>query len=156
MNSQAAFALPQDPKHQHKSNRCGITLCVMDWKERRELLLALAQKRKAEERQGRIERFAQMQPFNTVDDIPDIPIMENKEDYEEIVVKNLIRCGAIPKDKLEVGVRYEGACRNATEAVWNGKQFEYKRYKFGDWMEARINHFQDDDGNDVFVPIKKI
>jgi hypothetical protein len=128
----------------------------MDWKEKREQLLALAQKRKAEERQGRIERFAQMQPFNTVDDIPDIPIMENREDYEEIVVKNLIRCGAIPKEELVVGAKYEGACRNATEAVWNGKLFEYKRYKFGDWMEARINHFQDDDGNDVFVPIRKV
>jgi hypothetical protein len=25
LNSQAAFALPKDSKHQHKSNRCGIT-----------------------------------------------------------------------------------------------------------------------------------
>ena len=36
------------------------------------------------------------------------------------------------------------------------KSNQYKRYKFGDWMEARINHFQDDDGNDVFVPIRKV
>ena len=75
---------------------------------------------------------------------------------EKIVVKNLIRCGAIPLDQLEVGARYEGTCRNASEAVWNGKQFEYKRYKFGDWMYARINHFQEDDGNDLFVPIRKM
>ena len=128
----------------------------MGWKEKREQLLAEAQERKAMLKQQRIERFETMEPFNTIDDIPDIPIMENKDDYQEIVVKNLIRCGAIPLDQLEIGARYEGTCRNASEAVWNGKQFEYKRYKFGDWMDARINHFQEDDGNDLFVPIRKM
>lgn len=100
------------------------------------------------------EFWDNIKPFNCPDDIPDIPILETPELYERIVVKNLIRCGAIPKNKLEVGKTYIGACRNAEEAVWNGKEFEYKRYKCGMWYVDTINHFQDDDGYDVFVPIK--
>ena len=134
----------------------GLKVSKMDWKEKREQLLAEAQERKAMLKQQRIERFETMEPFNTIDDIPDIPIMENNDYYQEIVVKNLIRCGAIPIDKLEIGARYEGTCRNASEAVWNGRRFEYKHYKFGDWMDARINHFQEDDGNDLFVPLRKL
>ena len=52
----------------------------MGWKEKREQLLAEAQERKAMLKQQRIERFETMEPFNTIDDIPDIPIMENKDD----------------------------------------------------------------------------
>lgn len=104
-------------------------------------------------RQKIIEWADNLKPFNIVDDIPDIPIVD-KDIYDNYVVPNLIRCGAIPKDKLNVGYTYIGACRNAEEATWNGKQFEYKRYKFGEWQDAKINHFQDDDGYDVFVPIK--
>ena len=133
----------------------GLTGLDMEWKKKREQLLSEAQERKALQKKQRIERFETMESFNTIDEIPDIPILENKDDYQEIVVKNLIRCGAIPLDQLEVGARYEGTCRNASEAVWNGRQFEYKRYKFGDWMDARINHFQEDDGNDLFVPLRK-
>jgi hypothetical protein len=112
--------------------------------------------KKAKEAADRIERFNRLKPFETVDDIPDIPRVKDPHIYEEVIVKNLIRCGAIPKDKLEVGVTYEGNCRNADKATWNGKQFEYKRYKFGEWQDDKINHFQDDNGYDLFVPIKKL
>ena len=95
-----------------------------------------------------------MKPFETEDDIPELPIVD-KEEYEEVIVKNLIRCGAIPKDKLEVGKTYIGTCRNTNEAIWNGICFDYKRYKFGTWYDDRINHFQDDNGYDLFVPIKE-
>ena len=107
-------------------------------------------------KKDRIERWNKLKPFETVDDIPEIPILDDKALYENVIVKNLIRCGAIPKDKLEVGATYEGTCRNADKAVWNGKCFDYKRYKFGEWEDAKINHFQDDNGYDLFVPIKKI
>lgn len=103
-----------------------------------------------------MDRWNNLKPFNDVDDIPDVPIVKNPEDYEKYVVQNLIRCGAIPKDQLEVGAEYEGSCRNATRATWNGKKFEYKRYKLGFWMDDAVNHFQDDDGYDVFVPIRKV
>jgi len=59
----------------------------------------------------------------------------------------------IPKDKLDVNQQYCGYCRNAREAIWNGNQFVYERYKWGSTFNETINHFEDDDGYDVFVPI---
>lgn len=96
-----------------------------------------------------------MKPFKTIDDIPNIPILDNSNDYKEYVIKNFIRCGAIPKKDLIIGKTYIGNCRNSNEAVWNGKQFIYKRSKFGILFEDTINHFEDDDGFDLFVPIKE-
>ena len=103
-----------------------------------------------------IERFKNLEPFG--DDprcVPPIPVCD-EEIYQKYVVPNLIRCGAIPKDQLEVGATYLGDCRNATEAVWDGEKFIYQRTKFGCTFNEKINHFQDDDGYDVFTPIKKI
>lgn len=102
-----------------------------------------------------IEFFENLEPFNTIDDIPDIPIVE-KEIYNDYIVPNLIRCGAIPKEKLIVGKCYEGSCRNASNAVWNGEKFTYRRTKFGYTYDEDINHFQDDDGFDLFVPLKEV
>lgn len=85
----------------------------------------------------------------------DIPLC-SKEDYENIVIPALLRCGAIPKEKLELGCEYEGHCRNSDTAIWRGEYFEYVRYKFGDTYIEKINHFEDDDGYDVFVPYKKL
>ena len=99
-----------------------------------------------------IDLFTNLKPFKKIDDIPEIPITD-EETYNNIIVPNLIRCGAIPKDKLIIGETYIGTCRNSTEAIWNGKCFDYKRYKFGTWFDDTINHFQDDDGYDIFVPI---
>ena len=119
-------------------------------------------KKQAEERrknyvQDTIKRFQEMKPFDgDVDRIPLIPVVD-EETYNKYIVPNLIRCGAIPKEELEVGATYLGDCRNAHEAVWkeNGR-FEYMRTKFGYTYPEEINHFQDDDGYDVFTPIKKI
>ena len=100
--------------------------------------------------------FDNLKSFQTIDDIPDIPYFKDKKLYEEIIVKNLLRCGAIPIDQLEIGKKYKGTCRNTSEAIWNGKEFEYERYKWGMSYIDTIHHFQDDDGYDVFVPIEKI
>ena len=62
----------------------------------------------------------------------------------------------IPKNELVEGETYSGECRNASEAVWNGSKFTYDRYKFGTWFKEDINHFEDDDGYDVFVPMQII
>lgn len=109
------------------------------------------------EKEGRyniiLEYWKNRKPFKDEDDIPSIPIV-SKEDYENIIIPNIIRCGGIPKDKLIVGKTYIGDCRNASEAVWNGEKFTYMRTKFGNTYEEDINHFQDDDGYDLFVPIK--
>jgi len=62
----------------------------------------------------------------------------------------------IPKSELVEGNTYKGKCRNAEEAVWMGDKFEYDRYKFGSVFKETINHFEDDDGYDVFVPMEVI
>ena len=100
------------------------------------------------------EFFSKMSSCKTIDDIPNIPIMKSQEDYEEFIVKNLIRCGAIPKEKLEIGKTYLGSCRNSEEATWLGNCFEYTREKFGIKFPEKINHFEDDNGYDLFIPIK--
>ena len=82
-----------------------------------------------------------------------IPICKNK-DEEELVQNTLIKHGAIPIHEMEVGKTYIGTCRNASEAVWQGDHFIYQRYKWGSTFPEKINHFQNDDGYDVFVPIK--
>ena len=87
------------------------------------------------------------------DGIIDVPITD-PETYKNIVIPNFIRCGAIPKAQLEVGKTYIGSCRNAREAIWKGDHFTYKRYKFGCTFDEDINHFEDDNGYDLFVPIK--
>lgn len=58
------------------------------------------------------------------------------------------------KYELEMGKEYSGECRNAARAVWDGKKFTYTRHKFGSEYQEHINHYEDDDGYDVFVPIK--
>ena len=112
---------------------------------------------KAQQYEKMVERMKTMPPFKEVANIPEPPITDEKT-YKEIVIPNFIRCGAIPKDKLEIDAKYLGNCRNTQEAVWDGQKFIYKRYKFGAYFNDTIPHFEDDDGygNDLFVPIKKI
>ena len=111
-------------------------------------------KKEKEERYNTVlNHWKERKPFRDEDNIPPIPIVLPK-DYEEIIVPNIIRCGGIPKDKLIVGKTYIGDCRNAREAVWDGEKFTYMRTKFGSTYPETINHFQDDDGYDLFVPLK--
>ena len=86
-------------------------------------------------------------------DYLEVPRCQTKED-EIFVQRTLIRHGAIPLHELEVGKTYIGTCRNSSEAVWLGDKFEYQRYKWGETYTEEINHFMNDDGYDVFVPIK--
>ena len=111
-------------------------------------------KKEKEERYNTVlNHWKERKPFRDEDDIQSVPIVK-KEDYENIIIPNIIRCGGIPKDKLIVGKTYIGNCRNATEAVWDGEKFTYMRTKFGSTYPETINHFQDDDGYDLFVPLK--
>lgn len=57
---------------------------------------------------------------------------------------------------LEVGAYYAGRCRNASVARWNGRVFVYWRHKFGETFAEEINHFEDDNGYDLFKPDAKI
>ena len=101
-----------------------------------------------------IDHLQTMKRF-TDDYIPEPPIT-TPELYQKYVIPNFIRCGAIPKDKLVVGKTYFGSCRNADKAIWLGDKFEYIRYKWGNSYQEKINHFEDDDGFDLFVPIREI
>jgi hypothetical protein len=70
----------------------------------------------------------------------------NKLDIEDV--------HPIPKVELVVGKTYKGNCRNSDNAVWDGKVFWYDRHKFGSTFRESINHYEDDDGYDVFVPFE--
>ena len=74
-------------------------------------------------------------------------------EFWELICEKLIEKGAIPKKDLVVGTTYTGVCRNSDEATWLGDKFEYVRYKFGIQYKDTINHFEDDDGYDLFVPL---
>lgn len=114
------------------------------------------------EKLNRIKKlFEEMKPFgDSIFKVPQIPIFDKEDSklYEDIVVKNLIRCGAIPKSELEVGSWYLGRYRNAQYGRWNGKVFEHEKMECGFWFKEtkQGNHFEDDNGYALFVPIKKI
>ena len=111
--------------------------------------------RKENEKRNREEYWRNLKPFKTVDNIPELPIVD-KNEWDNFYVPILIRCGAIPKDKLIPGCKYKGTCRNAEIATWTGTNFVYKRTKFNYTYDETINHFQDDDGSDLFVPLELI
>ena len=126
-----------------------FTIIAMDIQRIKDRL----QKEKDERYNSILEYWKKRKVFTCVDDIPDVPIVK-AEDYKNVIVPNIIRCGGIPKKDLIVGQVYVGSCRNAEEALWDGKVFIYKRRKFAMVYDEEINHFEDDDGYDVFVPIK--
>lgn len=100
-----------------------------------------------------LEYWKTRKPFKNEDDIPDIPKVK-KEDYDNIIIPNIIRCGGIPKSQLKSHIIYIGSCRNTNEAEWTGKNFIYCRHKWGTEYIDEVNHFEDDNGYDLFVPIK--
>lgn len=93
--------------------------------------------------------------FNEPDDIPNLPSV-NEEEWKTFFVPILIKNGAIPKKDLIIGREYIGSCRNSDKAKWIGEKFEYQRQKFNFTFTEEINHFEDDDGYDLFVPLKLI
>ena len=96
-----------------------------------------------------------MKKFEKSTDIPDFPKCNTPEEHLQHC-KEFIEAGAIPKSELVEGATYYGGCRNSEYAEWTGEKFVYKRTKFGNSYNEYINHFEDDDGYDLFIPIKKI
>jgi hypothetical protein len=92
----------------------------------------------------------ELKTFNKAEDVPHLPKMN------DFYTNRLIELGAIPKQKLEDGVWYYGNYRNSDLGKWNERtqKFGLWRNKFG-WMWDTCNHFQDDDGFALFVPIRK-
>ena len=60
----------------------------------------------------------------------------------------------VEKKDLVHGEYYFGDCRNADTARWdaNRNKFYYWRNKFGQRFVEDINHFEDDNGFDLFYP----
>jgi hypothetical protein len=105
-----------------------------------------------EERAARIkEWWMTLKPFKDKYDVPTLPRVD-KQEWEEFYVPKLIGAGAIPKKDLVVGEYYIGNHRCTGIARWNGNVFEYWKWEFFP-MEDECNHFEDDDGFALFVPI---
>ena len=105
------------------------------------------------DREMRIKRrWETLEPFETPDDVPDLPHTD-PDTWRDYYVPKLIQAGAIPKKDLIVGQEYIGNHRQTTRAKWNGKEFVYTRQKFNAVFDDTCNHFEDDDGFALFVPI---
>jgi hypothetical protein len=107
-----------------------------------------------EERKQRIKEYWKNLPkINTPKDVPELPRVDIQE-WKDYYVPKLIEAGAIGKNDLIEGQIYIGEHRRANVAKWNGKEFIYNREKFGNVYEDKCNHFEDDDGFALFVPIR--
>lgn len=124
----------------------------IDRKEVIEKLRPLAEHNKSHRNELLIKCLEEMAPFDD-GHIPSPPVVDG-DIYSKYVIPNFVRCGAIPSSELIVGKKYYGHCRNADVAVWLGDKFEYERTKFGSSYKERINNFDNDNGYDLFVPIR--
>jgi hypothetical protein len=81
-------------------------------------------------------------------------------DFDEFDVCKTCSCPKhiIPKKDLVDQAVYAGTCRNANQAIWSASDncFIYNRDKFGSTYAETINHPEDDDGYDLFLPTKKL
>ena len=72
------------------------------------------------------------------------------------ILQRYYDAGVIQKKDLKFGEYYWGRSRNASLAMWDGSHFVYIRIKFSNVFLEKINHIEDDDGYDLFVPIKQL
>ncbi len=93
-----------------------------------------------------------LKEFKTHSDVPKLPLV-----LTDYIVNKLIECGAIPLNELKDQHIYYGDYRNSCFGIWNSKQkvFKIKRFKFGVYYFDDCNHFQQDDGYALFVPIRE-
>ena len=80
-----------------------------------------------------------------------IPRNATEEDIELAYSKGMLR-----KEELSLGAEYEGFCRNASKAIWNGESFTYLRTKWGHSYYEDIKYPTDEQFYDVFIPIRRI
>lgn len=112
---------------------------------------------KNEREQRRREHWNNLPKFEKVTDIPELPYAEDPEEWKNFYVVKLIEAGAIPKGLLKDGCYYLGDHRRATVARWCAERnkFEYWRTKFTAKYIDTCNHFEDDDGFALFIPIRE-
>ena len=93
---------------------------------------------------------------NKLDDIPEFPKYNSTEEYQQLI-EEYLKAGAIAKEDLISGAWYLGQSRSTNIAQWfpfGG--FYYIRHKFGGTFVDSLNHFEDDNGYDLFIPFKLI
>ena len=105
---------------------------------------------KKHQEQQNVKYWMELKAFKDEDDVPPLPHMN------EFFTNRLIELGAIPKNKLEDGIWYYGNYRNTALGKWNHttQKFDHYRWKFG-WQTDDCNHFEDDNGYALFVPLRK-
>lgn len=97
------------------------------------------------------EYWKTLKPFEKSTDVPHLPIP-----LDEFYTNKLIELGAIKKSDLKDGVWYYGNYRNSRFGKWNSNEnvFDHIRYSFGFYWD-KCNHFEDDDGFAIFVPLRE-
>lgn len=93
--------------------------------------------------------------FESENDVPDLPITSTKE-WEDYYIPKLIELGAISKKNLKHGEFYLGGHPKTNIARWNSLT---SKFEFWNKNEPNIifecNHFEDDDGHILYVPLRK-
>lgn len=120
-----------------------------------ELIKAKLEKERKQREIDLIEYWKNLPKIETQFDVPNLP-RTNAKEWKDFYVPNLIKAGAIPKKDLIDGQIYYGDYRNANFAKWIAEKnkFEHWRFKFGNAILDTCNHFEDDDGFALFVPIR--
>lgn len=126
----------------------------MEKEEKINALKAKIEEEKVERKRRMLEYWNNLPKFEKPEDVPNIPRVDPVE-YKEFYVPKLIGAGAIPKNELVDGQFYFGEYRNANVGRWIAEKqvFEHWRYKFGYRLDD-CNHFEDDNGYALFVPIR--
>ena len=126
----------------------------MEKEEKINALKAKIDEEKGERKRRMVEYWNNLPKFEKPEDVPGIPRVDPVE-YKEFYVPKLIGAGAIPKNELVDGQFYFGEYRNANVGRWLAEKhvFEHWRYKFGFRID-HCNHFEDDNGYALFVPIR--
>lgn len=93
-----------------------------------------------------------------MDDVAQKVPAEQLTDKEQTPVAGTGRRPPILRSELIDRAYYSGWCRNTSVAQWHAHRgrFIYLRTKFGSTFAEEINHPEDDDGFDLFVPEKQI
>lgn len=97
------------------------------------------------------EYWMELKPFNVAEDIPNLP-----KNLNEFYINKLIELGSIPKNKLTNEFWYYGNYRITNYGRWDEKNqvFHIIRFKFNQHFMEQCNHFENDDGFALFVPLR--
>lgn len=62
----------------------------------------------------------------------------------------------LPREKLQKGRWYYCRARNFEYGRWNGKEFDYRRCKFGQWFPDTELHYDDDPRYGTVRPLREV